>query len=237
MSALSGEHIVTGYGKQEVVHGVSVRARAGEITCIFGPNGSGKSTLIKALAGSLPVWRGRVHLDGTDLTRLPVHRVVQQGVVMMPQGGGLFARLSVIENLRMGGYALAGKAEVEARAERLLGEYPALAARRRAQAGSLSGGEQMMLALARALVSSPSFVLLDEPSAGLAPSMVSSTLERVQALKARGVGVILVEQNIREALPIADQLYILTGGEERFHGTPREAGDDHHLMAMYMGGG
>lgn len=232
---LRARDVVTGYGKQEIVQGVSLAARAGEITCVFGPNGSGKSTLLKAIAGALPVWRGRVQLDDQDLTALPVHDVVRRGVVMMPQGGGAFAQLTVQENLRMGGYALASQRQARQRVEALLAEFPALGRRRKVQAGQLSGGEQMMLAMARLLVSEPAFVLLDEPSAGLAPAMVHETLERIKALRQRGIGVVLIEQNIREALPVADRLSILSGGRESFHGTPAEIRDDRQLMDIYMG--
>ncbi|MGH6944388.1 MAG: ABC transporter ATP-binding protein, partial [Geminicoccaceae bacterium] len=189
-AVLRAAGVVTGYGKQEIVRGVSLTARPGEISCVFGPNGSGKSTLLKAIAGALPAWRGTVHLGDQDLTALPVHQVVRQGVVMMPQGGGAFPQLSVLDNLRMGGYALADQRAARRRIEALLEAFPALQRRRRVQAGQLSGGEQMMLAMARLLVSEPAFVLLDEPSAGLSPAMVHDTLERVERLRERGIGVI-----------------------------------------------
>jgi branched-chain amino acid transport system ATP-binding protein len=232
---LLAENVVTGYARREVVRGVSLEARAGEITCVFGPNGSGKSTLIKAIAGAIPIWQGTVRLNGTELSRLPVHKVVRQGVVMMAQGGGVFPRLSVRDNLRMGGYAVPDQKEVERRIDHLLEQFPALQSRRKIAAGNLSGGEQMMVAIARVLVSDPAFVLLDEPSAGLAPAMVHETLERVRALKDRGIGVVMVEQNIREALPVADRLYILVAGREQFHGTPSDIEGDAQLMKLYMG--
>jgi branched-chain amino acid transport system ATP-binding protein len=232
---LSVDKLVTGYGKSEVVHGVSLQARQGEITCIFGPNGSGKSTVIKAIAGALPVWGGHVRAGDADITTLPVHQVVRKGVVMMPQGGGVFPRLTVVENLRLGGYSVPDAAEVERRIETLIDEYPNLGRRRNTAAGSLSGGEQMMVAIARALVPQPNFVLLDEPSAGLSPALVHETMEKVAALRDRGVGVIMVEQNIRESLPVADRLYILAGGNEKFAGTPDEIRDDAQLMELYMG--
>ncbi len=234
-AGLRAERVVTGYGKQEVVRGITLEAPAGRITGVFGPNGSGKSTLVKAIAGALPLWSGRVFLDGAELTGLPVHEVVRRGVVLMPQGGGIFPQLTVVENLRMGGYAVRDRREVERRVAARLDEFPALARRRKAPAGQLSGGEQMMLAIARVLVAEPRFVLFDEPSAGLAPAMVSEALARVTALRERGVGVVVVEQNIREALPIADALYILVGGEVRFHGRPDELRDDRQLMALYLG--
>jgi branched-chain amino acid transport system ATP-binding protein len=236
MSALTAENIVTGYGKQEIVHGVSLTAEVGKITCIFGPNGCGKSTLLKAIAGALPVWSGTASLGPATLSNLAVHEVVRQGLVLMPQGGGVFPRLTVMENLRMGGYAIPDKKLVDNRIETLIDQYPSLARRRRTAAGSLSGGEQAMLSLARALVSEPRFILLDEPSAGLSPAMVIETLERITKLTAQGIGILMVEQNIREAMPIADKLYILAAGEKRFEGTPKNVRDDRQIMDIYMGG-
>lgn len=236
MSTLVAEDVVTGYGKQEIVRGVSLTAEAGKITCIFGPNGCGKSTLLKAIAGALPVWSGTTRLGDVTLSDLPVHEVVRHGLVLMPQGGGVFPRLTVMENLRMGGYAIADRHLVERRIETLIEQYPALARRRRTAAGALSGGEQAMLSLARALVSEPRFILLDEPSAGLSPAMVNETLERITTLTAQGIGILMVEQNIREAMPIADKLYILAAGEKRFEGSPQDVRDDRQVMDIYMGG-
>ena len=236
MNTLVADSVVAGYGKQEIVHGVSLVAEAGKITCIFGPNGCGKSTLLKAIAGALPVWGGAIGLGGETISNLPVHEVVRQGLVLMPQGGGVFPRLTVMENLRMGGYAIADRKLVDRRIEALVDQYPSLARRRKTTAGALSGGEQAMLALARALVSEPRFILLDEPSAGLSPAMVSETLERIKVLTARGVGILMVEQNIREAMPIADRLYILAAGEKRFEGTPGDVRNDRQIMDIYMGG-
>ncbi|TPI28325.1 ABC transporter ATP-binding protein [Mesorhizobium sp. B3-2-1] len=235
-TTLTAENIVTGYGKQEIIHGVSLSAEAGKITCIFGPNGCGKSTLLKAVAGALPVWSGTARLGDATLSNLAVHEVVRQGLVLMPQGGGVFPRLTVIENLRMGGYAIADRRLVEQRIEALIEQYPSLARRRRTAAGSLSGGEQAMLALARALVSEPRFILLDEPSAGLSPAMVIETLERITTLITHGIGIVMVEQNIRQSMPIADKLYIMAAGEKRFEGTPRDVRDDRQIMDIYMGG-
>jgi len=230
------DNLVTGYGKQEIVHDITISARPGQITCIFGPNGSGKSTVIKAIAGLLPAWSGRIAIGNTELSGLPVHAMVRKGIVMMPQGGGVFPRFTVMENLRMGGYALTNKQAIEDRIESLIADYPNLQRRRNTAAGSLSGGEQMMVAIARALVTDPEFVMLDEPSAGLSPALVHETMERVKSLKERGVGVIMVEQNIREALPVADSVYIFAGGKRKFAGTQKDIKDDDHLMSIYMGG-
>lgn len=233
---LNVDNLVTGYGKQEIVHDITISAQPGQITCIFGPNGSGKSTVIKAIAGLLPAWSGRITLGTLELTGLPVHAMVRKGVVMMPQGGGVFPRFTVMENLRMGGYALNNKHATEERIESLIADYPNLQRRRHTPAGSLSGGEQMMVAIARALVTDPEFVMLDEPSAGLSPALVHDTMERVVSLKERGVGVVMVEQNIREALPVADSVYVFAGGKRKFSGTQKDIKDDDQLMSIYMGG-
>lgn len=229
------EGAVTGYGRLAVLHDVSIEAAPGQITAVFGPNGSGKSTLVKAVAGLLPLWEGKIWLDEQDLTGLPAHQVVRRGVTLMPQGGGVFPQLTVLENLRLGGYVLDSTREVEERVNQLLDEYPALARRRNVAAGNLSGGEQMQLAIARALVSRPRFLLLDEPSAGLSPRLVAETLERVAALRERDVGILMVEQNIREALRIADVCYILVGGANRWQGTPADLRDDRQIMELYLG--
>ena len=155
---------------------------------------------------------------------------------MMPQGGGAFARLTVLENLQMGGFTVADSRDVKERIETALNEYPSLKRRVAIAAGSLSGGEQMMLAMARALVSRPRFILLDEPSAGLSPALVSEALDRARALAERGIGILMVEQDIREALPTADHLYIMAAGEMKFGGTPRDdLTSDQEIMNMYMG--
>lgn len=236
MTGLHAEGVVAGYGAVEILHGVSVEAREGEITCVLGPNGCGKSTLLKAIAGAVPARAGRVALGGEDITGLPSHQVVARGLTLMPQGGGVFAQLSVRDNLRMGGYALRSRAELEERIEALLDEFPRLRERLGVEAGSLSGGEQMLLAIARALILRPRFMLFDEPSAGLSPKLAAEALQRVAGLARRGVGVLMVEQNIREALRVADRLVVLVGGENRFEGSPGDIRDDRQLMSLYLGG-
>ena len=235
MTRLRAEGVVAGYGAVQILHGVSVEAGDGQVTCIFGPNGCGKSTLLKAIAGAIATWDGRIALDGTELTGLASHEVVAHGLVLMPQGGGVFAQLSVNDNLRMGGYTLRSRRELDGRIRELLGEFPELRRRLSVDAGHLSGGEQMMLAIARALIVRPRFILFDEPSAGLAPRLATEALERVGALARRGVGVLMVEQNIREAMRVADRLYVLVGGRNRFEGRPDDIEDDRQLMKLYLG--
>jgi branched-chain amino acid transport system ATP-binding protein len=235
MTRLSADGVVTGYARVEILHGVSVSAGDGEVTCIFGPNGCGKSTLLKAIAGSITTWSGSVRLDDEELTGMPAHEVVSRGLVMMPQGGGVFRQLSVRDNLRMGGYTMRSGRELDERIGALLEEFPRLRERLSVDAGDLSGGEQMMLAIARALVVRPRFMLFDEPSAGLSPRLAAEALERVAELAQRGVGVLLVEQNIREAMRVADRIYVLVGGTRRFEGRPDDIADDRELMQLYLG--
>jgi branched-chain amino acid transport system ATP-binding protein len=235
VTRLRAEGVVAGYGTVQILHGVSVEAGAGEVTCVFGPNGSGKSTLLKAIAGAIDTWDGRVMLDGDDITGLPSHEVLARGLALMPQGGGVFPRLSVRDNLRMGGYTLGSRRELDERIAELLDEYPRLGERLSVDAGNLSGGEQMMLAIARALIARPRFMVFDEPSAGLSPRLATEALHRVAALAERGVGVLVVEQNIREAMRIADRLYVLVGGRNRFEGRPADIEDDRQLMSLYLG--
>ena len=225
-----------GYGSVQILHQVSMTARTGEVTCIFGPNGCGKSTLLKAMVGVIDPWAGRVTVDGADLTHLPSHRTLRRGLAMMPQGGGVFPQLSVRDNLRIAGYTIRSRKRLDQRIEQLLEEFPRLRERYAVQAGQLSGGEQMILSIARALVLSPRFLLFDEPSAGLSPKLVGDVLERAAELACRGVGVIMIEQNIREALRVADRMYVLVGGRNRFDGTPADVEDDRELMHLYLGG-
>lgn len=235
MTRLVARNVVAGYGRVEILHGVSLEAGDGQVTCVFGPNGSGKSTLLGAIAGAVEVWSGDVFLDDKELTGKPAHAVLKNGLALMPQGGGVFPQLSVRENLRVGGHTIDDRHELEARIETLLDEFPRLKERLPVLAGSLSGGEQMMLAIARVLVVRPRFILFDEPSAGLSPKLAVEALQRVGALAKRGVGVLMVEQNIREAMRVADRIYILVGGRNRFEGRAEEIEDSHRLMEIYLG--
>jgi branched-chain amino acid transport system ATP-binding protein len=235
-SVVTVDGLDAGYGGVQILHEVSMTARTGEVTCIFGPNGCGKSTLLKAMVGTIDPWAGSVTIDGDDLTHLPSHRTLGRGLAMMPQGGGVFPQLSVRDNLRIGGYTIRSRQRRDGRIEELLEEFPRLRERYSVQAGQLSGGEQMILSIARALVLSPRFLLFDEPSAGLSPKLVGDVLVRAAELARRGVGVIMIEQNIREALRVADRMYVLVAGRNRFDGTPADVEDDRELMHLYLGG-
>lgn len=235
MITLSAKDVVAGYGRVEILHGVSLEARVGEVTCVFGPNGCGKSTLLKVIAGAVGIWTGSVRLGEQDLTGLPSHQVLRAGLALMPQGGGVFPHLTVLENLRMGAYTVTSRTERDARIGQVLEENRRLRDRTNVPAGSLSGGEQMSLAIARALLVEPRFVLFDEPSAGLSPKLATEALQHAASLATRGVGVLMIEQNIREAMRVADRLYILAGGENRFEGKPSDVGSDRELMDLYLG--
>ena len=235
-SVVTVDKVDAGYGGVQILHEVSMTARTGQITCIFGPNGCGKSTLLKAMAGVIDPWAGKITIDDDDLTHLPSHRTLGRGLAMMPQGGGVFPHLSVRENLRIGGYTIRSRQQLDGRIEELLDEFPRLRERYGVQAGQLSGGEQMILSIARALVLRPRFLLFDEPSAGLSPKLVGDVLVRAAELARRGVGVIMIEQNIREALRVADRMYVLVAGRNRFEGTPADVEDDRELIHLYLGG-
>ncbi|WP_254547041.1 ABC transporter ATP-binding protein [Halomarina pelagica] len=231
---LVAEDVVTGYGSSEILHGVSVRSHDG-VTCIFGPNGSGKSTLIKTLNGIVPVWSGSVRYGSTDITDYDANEVVSSGIITLPQDGGLFPNLTVRENLRMGGYTVADKSVVEERIRAALTAFPALEDKLSNRAKSLSGGQQMMLSFGRAMVSDSDVYLLDEPSAGLAPSLVDDVIDQVRTLVDHGAQILLVEQNVRAALRIADHVYILAQGETQFDGPPEDLSEEDELIELYLG--
>lgn len=237
MTTIEAQDLNAGYGRVQILHDVSMSAATGEVTCIFGPNGCGKSTLLKAMVGAINPWSGSVLLEGEDITHEPSHATLKRGVALMPQNGGVFPELSVRDNLRIGGYILKSRKELDERIEELLVEFPRLRERLRVDAGSLSGGEQMMVAIARALLLQPTFLLFDEPSAGLSPKLVGDVLERAAGLASRGVGVVMIEQNIREAMRVADKMYVLAAGRNRFEGTPSDISDDRELMRLYLGVG
>lgn len=229
------ENVVTGYGNHEVVHGISMESRPG-VTCILGPNGSGKSTMMKSINGQVPVWSGTIHYDDIDITDSSVLDIIQKGVITLPQEGGVLGTLTVEENLKLGAKNVLDDDErIEQNMERVLGEFPALEDKLDDAAGSLSGGQQMMVSFGRAMMTDADIYLLDEPTAGLAPSLVDSVLDLVDVLVADGAQVMLIEQNVKAALKVADYVYILSQGEVHFEGTPEALTDDEELMDIYLG--
>ena len=217
-----------------ILRGVGLDLAAGEILAILGPNGAGKSTLIRTVAGLVPRFGGTVTLAGADVSALPAHRLVRHGFAYVPQVANVFAELTVQENFELGGYSLRG--DLGPRIARILELFPDLAARRRERAGRLSGGQRQMVAIGRALMIEPKVLALDEPSAGLAPIVVQSVARMIARIAATGVGVLLVEQNVRAALSVADRALILAEGQERLSGPAKTVAADPAIARIYLGG-
>lgn len=233
--SIVAENVVTGYGNHEVVHNVSVESRDG-VTCILGPNGSGKSTVLKSLNGQVPVWSGSVRYGDIDLTEFGPLETMQEGIVTLPQEGGVLGTLSVKDNLTLGATNVLNDEErVQQNLERVLEEFPDLRDKLRTNAGDLSGGQQMMVSFGRAMMTDADVFLLDEPTAGLAPSLVEDVLDLIDLLVEDGAQVILIEQNVKAALELSDYAYILAQGELQFEGTPDELSDEDELMEIYLG--
>jgi branched-chain amino acid transport system ATP-binding protein len=218
------------YGGIRAVCGIDLEIAQGELVCLIGANGAGKSSTLKAICGLVASKRGSVRYRGEDVSRAPVHELPRKGLVMVPEGRGIFAQLTVEENLAMGAYAQGG-GDPAAQYER----FPRLAERRKQVAGTLSGGEQQMLALARALMAAPQLLLLDEPSMGLAPMMVTRIFELVRDIAAQGVTILLVEQNARLALEISQRAYVMESGAIGLAGRSAELLDNPRVREAYLG--
>ena len=232
--ALELRSVVAGYSPDlPIVRGASLRVMPGEIVALLGPNGAGKSTLIKAVAGLVRVSSGEVLLLGEDITNTPVHAAARRGVGYVPQTDNVFTSLTVHENLRVAAHQAHGGRE--ARIARMYGLFPDLARLRRSRGGQLSGGQRQMLAIARALLMGPALLMPDEPSAGLSPQMVHSVFDKLRELADGGVSVLMVEQNVKAALRIADRAYVLTEGRERLEGPARALIGDSRLADLYLG--
>jgi len=234
---LTVEHLVAGYEPgAPIINGVSIAADPGEIVAILGPNGAGKSTLVKAIAGLVPVAAGRVHLDGEDITMRAAHTMSRAGLAFVPQTENVFTSLSVSDNLKLAAQLIAGSQRA-AQIRNVCTIFPDLARQQRLLAGRLSGGQRQMLAVARALIVSPKVLLLDEPSAGLSPKAVDELFRQLLAISRSGVSVVLVEQNVRAALAVADRVYVLVEGRNRLEGSKQELAADPAIAALYLGGG
>jgi ABC-type branched-subunit amino acid transport system ATPase component len=223
-----------GYGETEILRGLSLRVDDGELVAVIGPNGAGKSTLLKTLAGLVPPRGGRIAFRGTDITGAPTQRIVAGGLCYVPQEANVFPSLSVWENLTIGAWT-APRALAE-RAHAVVELFPVLADRRRALAGTLSGGERQMLAMGMALMVEPRLLLLDEPSAGLASALQRLVFDRVREVNARGLGILLVEQNARESLALCQRAYVLAMGRVRAEGPGAVLRDDPDIRRLYLGG-
>lgn len=235
MSVLEVKSLIAGYEPGlSIVKGASIHAQRGEIVVILGPNGAGKSSLIKAIAGLVPVTGGQVLLDGQDVTAVPVHLKIRQGLAFVPQTENIFPLMTVAENLAVCGGILP-RGQVAGRMDEMFQLFPDLARQRRLTAGSLSGGQRQMLAVARALLVRPRVLMLDEPSAGLSPKLVGQVFADLQAIRQTGVTIVLVEQNARAALAIGDRAYVLVEGREAHEGPAGGLMDDPVIAELYLG--
>ena len=233
---LTVEALECRYGKVAAVRGLSLEVGKGELVSLIGANGAGKTTTLKALSGVLRPAGGRVVFEGEDITRASARRILALGIAHCPEGRRVFPYMSVRENLEMGCYLRSDRKGIEADLARLFERFPILAERRAQAAGTLSGGEQQMLAISRALMSRPKLVLFDEPSLGLAPNIVERTFDIIRGIRAEGVTVVMVEQNAAAALELSDRAYVLEQGKVTLSGSGQALLGDPHVQKAYLGG-
>jgi branched-chain amino acid transport system ATP-binding protein len=234
---LTLKSLQAGYGPVPVLKGISLHVRAGEVVTLIGGNGAGKTTTLRAISGLLPPRKGAVEFAGQDLTRMAAERIVTLGLALVPEGRRVFTSLSVTANLELGAFHRRDKGEVRRDLEEMRRRFPILKERAHQAAGTLSGGEQQILAIGRALMARPRLLMLDEPSMGLAPRMVTQVYEILAELKAAGTTILLVEQNARAALKVADRGYVLETGRIILDGTAGELREDPEVQRAYLGKG
>ena len=235
MALLEVRDLHAGYGKLEILKGVSLDVQSGQVVSIIGPNGAGKSTVFKTLFGLLPARQGRVTLDGENVTNQSPAHLLRRGMAYVPQGRNVFPLMTVEENLRLGAYTRPRSAELEAEIERLYETFPVLRESRRRRAGDLSGGQQQMLEMARALLLKPRLILLDEPTLGLAPLVFKEIFRIVESLRRLGQTILMVEQNAAKALEISDYAYVLELGQNRYEGAGDAIRNDERVRRLYLG--
>lgn len=235
MPLLEVRDVHTYYGNIHALKGVSLTVETGEIVTLIGGNGAGKTTTLRTIVGLLKPRSGSVWLDGKDLARTKAHEIVNQGVAMVPEGRGVFSRLTVAENLDLGAYTRSDRGAIHEDLEMVLRLFPRLKERFRQVAGTLSGGEQQMLSIGRAMMAKPRLLMFDEPSLGLAPLLVREIFASIEKLKSQGLTILLVEQNIRHSLQIADYAYVLETGQVVLQGTGREVMENEHTKKAYLG--
>jgi branched-chain amino acid transport system ATP-binding protein len=227
--------LAVAYGGIQAVKGIDLVVRQGELVCLIGANGAGKTTTLKGICGMLPVKSGTIRYDGHDITGRPAFELVRNGLAMVPEGRGVFGALTIEENLAMGAYVRTDRDGIANDVDRVFGLFPRLKERRRQTAGTLSGGEQQMLAMGRALMSRPRLLLLDEPSMGLAPLMVQKVFETVLAVSGEGVTILLIEQNAKLALEVSHRGYVMESGELTLEGDAASLLHDPKVRAAYLG--
>jgi branched-chain amino acid transport system ATP-binding protein len=229
------EKVSSGYGKVQILWDVSFQIKEKEIVSIIGPNGAGKTTLVKTIMGLLPAKSGTMQFKGEAIEKLPPYEIVKKGLVMIPEGREIFPRMTVEENLLLGAYTIKDKSIVQDTKEKVYQIFPVLKKKEKAQAQTLSGGEQQMLVICRSLMSNPQLLILDEPSLGLAPIIVEKVLDTVSKINEDGVTILLVEQNIRDSLGVADRGYVLEEGKIILEGEGRELLSNSHIKEVYLG--
>jgi branched-chain amino acid transport system ATP-binding protein len=232
---LALERLAVSYGGIQAVKGIDIVVDAGELVCLIGANGAGKTTTLKGICGLQPIKSGTIHYQGESIAGKAPYQLVRRGLAMVPEGRGVFGALTVDENLAMGAYARNDRDGIRRDAERVYALFPRLKERRRQTAGTMSGGEQQMLAIARAMMSRPRLLLLDEPSMGLAPLMVQKVFETILSVAQEGVTILLVEQNAKLALEVSDRGYVMESGEVTLAGKAADLMDDPKVRAAYLG--
>ena len=235
MTRLAIDGIESGYGEVQILWGASLRLAEGKLTTLVGSNGAGKTTLLRAVMGLLPAWQGTVSLDGRDITKLSAHEKASLGLVLVPEGRQLFSTMSIVENLEMGATVGHARGAMKESYERVFLLFPRLAERRTQLAGTLSGGEQQMLAIARGLMAKPKILMFDEPSLGLSPLFTQSLFEIIRTLKKEGLTMLLVEQNVQMSLAISDFAYVLDHGKVAIEGDARTVRDMPEVRKAYLG--
>ena len=235
MAMLEVKDLQVYYGMIHAIKGVSFRVNEGEIIALIGANGAGKTTILHTITGLLAPKGGQVVFEGKNITKTPAHKIVELGMAHVPEGRRVFAQLSVYQNLKMGAYTRSDKNEIEESLEMVYKRFPRLEERKNQMAGTLSGGEQQMLAMGRALMSKPRIILMDEPSMGLSPILVNEIFDIIQSVSASGTTVLLVEQNAKKALAIADRAYVLETGKISLDGNAKDLLNDDSIKKAYLG--
>jgi len=229
------DDVYTAYDKADVLQGVSLTVKAGSITCLLGSNGSGKTTLVRSILGLTPARAGRIVFNGTDVTRLPTHKIIATGIACIPEGRKVFPKLTVEENLRVGAYQESTDKVTQARMADIFEIFPQLAERRGQLAGTMSGGEQAMVSIGRGLMCAPKLLLIDEPSLGLSPRLVNENFNIIRQINERDITVLLVEQNVHQTLAISHYGFVLSKGRVATSGAPSELADRQEVREAYFG--
>ena len=235
MAMLEVKDLEVYYGMIQAIKGISFEVNQGEVIALIGANGAGKTTTLQTITGMIPSKKGRITFNGVDITKVPGHKIVPMGMAHVPEGRRVFAQLSVLDNLKLGAYTRSDQKEIQESLQMVYRHFPRLEERKNQMAGTLSGGEQQMLAMGRALMSKPSIVLMDEPSMGLSPIFVTEIFSIIQEISKEGTTVLLVEQNAKKALSIADRGYVLETGKIVLSGDAKDLMNDESIKKAYLG--